>query len=40
VKIGPKLSEWNTRQLIHFISREDPDLYDAILRSSRKDMRF
>ena len=40
VKIGPKLAEWNTRQLIHFISKQDPDLYDAILRSSRKDMRF
>ena len=38
-KIAQKHAEWSTTQLIHYISKHDLDLYNAILRERRRGFR-
>ncbi len=38
-KIEEKHTEWSTNRLIHYVSREDPELYDTILRGKRRSLR-
>jgi len=38
-KIEKKQSEWNTLQIVHHISRDDPKMYDAIFRKNRRASR-
>lgn len=38
-KIEKKHSNWSTMQIIHHIFKNDPELYDAILREKRRGMR-
>lgn len=38
-RIEEKQTEWSTKQIIHHISREDPELYDTILRERRRGFR-
>ncbi len=38
-RIEEKQTEWSTRQIIHHISREDPELYETILREKRRGFR-
>ncbi len=38
-KIEKKHAQWNTRQIIHHIFKDDPILYDAMLREKRRNIR-
>lgn len=38
-KIGKKQSLWSTKQIIHHIFKDDPQLYDSVLREKRRDLR-
>jgi len=37
--LKPKQSEWSTNQLIHYVSKHDTELYDALLKDTRRGMR-
>ena len=38
-RIEQKHADWSTTQLIHYISKNDPELYDTILRERRRSYR-
>ncbi len=38
-RIEENQTEWSTRQIIHHLSREDPELYETILRERRRGFR-
>lgn len=38
-KIDPKHAEWSANQLIHYLSKNDPQLYETILRERRRAVR-
>jgi len=38
-KIEKKQTEWNTRQIIHHITKDDPELYDTIFKKKRRSVR-
>lgn len=38
-RVEQKQADWSTTQLIHYISKNDPDLYDTILRERRRSYR-
>lgn len=38
-EIEQRQADWSTTQLIHYISKNDPDLYDTILRERRRGYR-
>lgn len=38
-KIENKQAEWNTLQIAHYVLRNDPEIYDAILKEKRRKLR-